>query len=288
MKSVINLIRVHQWTKNFFIFTPAFFSGTLFDIAVLQEVLMGFFSFCFIASSIYIINDYVDIENDKLHPEKCKRPLASGQVKMNTAWILFVALLIAAVSLAWTISVWFLGIILFYFFMNIAYSFKLKQIAILDITIISIGFLLRVIAGGVVAAVVVSKWLFLMTFLLAMILAFAKRRDEFIILELGGSARKSIKGYNLNFIDISMAFLATTTFVCYIMYTISEEVVERLGSEYIYMSSFFVLIGLLRYFQLALVYKSTGSPTKVLYKDKVIQLTITAWIGFFAVLIYWL
>ena len=287
MVEIIKLIRVNQWVKNFFIFAPAFFAEKLLDIPVLTDVTLGFFGFCFMASTIYIINDYADIEKDKLHPEKCKRPLAAGTVKVSTAFIVCAVLLISSSLIAISISNYFFGILIFYFLMNLAYSFRLKQIAILDVTLISMGFLLRVIAGGILAGINVSKWLFLMTFLLSMILALAKRRDEFIVLQRKGSNRVSIRGYNLNFIDISLRFLATVTFVCYIMYTISDDVVQRFGSDYIYTSSFFVLIGLMRYLQLSFVYKLSGSPTKILYSDKIIKLTIIAWVVFFALVIYW-
>ena len=238
MKEIIKLIRVKHWVKNFFIFTPAFFSGQLYFRSTMTDVLLGFFSFCFVASAIYVINDFADIEKDRLHPEKCKRPLASGKIKPPLAFIICAILFVSGVAIAFVTSRWYLYILLFYFVMNIAYSFRLKQIAILDVTLIAVGFLLRVVAGGILAQVEVSKWLFLMTFLLSMILALAKRRDEFIILQHRGSLRKSIRGYNLTFIDISMGFLATVTFVCYIMYTISEDVVKELGSDYIYGSSF--------------------------------------------------
>ena len=244
MVEIIKLIRVNQWVKNFFIFAPAFFAEKLLDLSVLTDVSLGFFGFCFMASAIYVINDYADIEKDRLHPEKCNRPLAAGTVKPSTAFILSALLFISAIAIALYISKFVLGILIFYFVMNVAYSFRLKQIAILDITLVSMGFLLRVIAGGIIANVEVSKWLFLMTFLLSMILALAKRRDEFIVLQRKGSSRVSIRGYNLNFIDINLGFLATVTFVCYIMYTISEDVVQEFGSDYVYASSFFVLIGL--------------------------------------------
>ena len=286
MHEIIKLIRVNQWVKNLFIFTPAFFAGVLHDPSVFTSVLLGFFSFSFAASAIYIINDYVDIEKDRIHPEKCHRPLAAGTIRLSTAFIICAYLIIMASILALFISEFLLWTLVLYTVMNLAYSFKLKQIAILDITLISIGFLMRVVVGGVLADVEVSKWLFLMTFLLSMILALAKRRDEFIILQRKGSSRVSIRGYNLNFIDISMGFLATVTFVCYIMYSVSEDVVHRLGSDYIYASSFFVLIGLLRYLQLSFVYKLSGSPTRLLYSDKIIKLTIAAWVVFLAVLIY--
>ena len=287
MKEIIKLIRVNQWVKNFFIFAPAFFAGKLNHFSAFADVLLGFFGFCFMASAIYVINDYADIEKDRLHPEKCKRPLASGKIKPPTAFVICAILFVSAVGIGLSISHWFLGILIFYFLMNLAYSFRLKQIAILDIVLVSMGFLLRVVAGGILADVEVSKWLFLMTFLLSMILALAKRRDEFIVLQKKGSPRQSIRGYNLNFIDISLGFLATVTFVCYIMYTISDDVVQRFGSDYIYASSFFVLIGLMRYFQLSFVYKLSGSPTKVFYTDKTIKLTIVAWVVFFVVVIYW-
>ncbi|MEM6262547.1 MAG: decaprenyl-phosphate phosphoribosyltransferase [Bacteroidota bacterium] len=284
--AVIQLIRVHQWVKNLFVFLPAFFAVRLDDPQVLINSLFAFLAFSVTASSIYVINDYLDIEKDKLHPEKKSRPLASGALSKPAGLSIFAVLAIISIGLTFLIG-WeaatFLGA---YFVMNLAYSFKLKEIAIIDIAIISTGFLLRVFVGGAAASIPVSNWLVLLTFLLAMLLALAKRRGEMVLQTKIGKTRKSLEGYNLQFIDQAMVFMAAVTVVSYIMYTVSPEVMHRIKSDRVYLSTIFVILGVMRYLQQTLVFHKTESPTKVLYEDRFIQLVLIAWIGFFAALLY--
>jgi 4-hydroxybenzoate polyprenyltransferase len=171
--------------------------------------------------------------------------------------------------------------------MNIAYCVRLKQYAILDVAIIAVGFVIRVLIGGFTTDLFVSGWLALMTFLLALFLAFAKRKDDYRIYELTGTMpRKSIAGYNAQFIDLSVTIVGTITMVCYIIYTMNEGVMDRFGSSYVYLTNFWVLAGLLRYLQNMLVYQRSGSPTKVLVKDRFIQVCIAGWIASFFAIIY--
>ena len=172
--------------------------------------------------------------------------------------------------------------------MNIAYCFKLKHYAIIDVTIIAIGFVLRVLAGGFATDTWVSHWLVLMTFLLALMLAFTKRYDDFSIYEQTGSKpRISITGYNKAFINEATAIVAAITMVCYIMYTMSEEVTARLGTRYLYLTSGWVLAGILRYLQNMIVYNQSGSPTKSLIKDRFIHICVIGWLVSFFVIIYY-
>ena len=173
-----------------------------------------------------------------------------------------------------------------YLSINILYSLWLKHIAIIDIAIIASGFLLRIFAGGIAAQVPISRWLIVLTFLLAMILALGKRRNEFLAQTDGRQSRPVLDGYNLPFIDLSMVFLAAVTVVAYLMYTISDEVVGRIGSEELYFTTFFVVLGLLRFLQLALVFNRTASPTRVLLEDRFIQLMLLLWGGAFVYLLY--
>lgn len=287
MKPIIKLLRVKQWVKNCFLFLPVFFAGQFLETNTLLNVVLAFVAFSFVASSLYIINDYADRSADRLHPVKKTRPLAAGTISVQTAFILFAILMIAAIVLGIYVGQSFLLIIAIYFVMNIAYTFWLKHIAIVDVCIISIGFLLRIFAGGEAAGVPISKWLVVLTFLLAMILALGKRRGEFITSgSTNGSTRKSLSGYNLAFIDSSMLFMAAITVVAYLMYTISDEVMERIGSEYIYFTTIFVILGVLRYFQQTIVFQRTESPTNFLYKDHFIQLVLLLWIATFAYLLY--
>jgi decaprenyl-phosphate phosphoribosyltransferase len=286
MKNYLSLIMVHQWVKNLFIYFPAFFGGVLFNEELFLVLTIGFFSFSFVASAVYILNDYKDIEKDKLHPEKKDRPLASGAINKQQAFYIFIIMLLIGLSVAYLLNLYFFFITVFYFFMNIAYTLRLKDTPIIDVSIISVGFLLRVFAGGVISGVVVSKWLILLTFLLAMLLALAKRRSEYKVFLTGKKIRTSIKGYNIDFINVSMVMMASVTVVSYIMYTVSTEVIQRIGNDYIYLTSFFVILGIMRYLQLTLVYDRSGSPTKVLLKDRMTQLLILGWILVFVVLLY--
>lgn len=285
---VLRLMRVHQWIKNLFLFLPVFFAGQLFNnVSGLFQICLGFFSFSFIASAIYILNDYQDREEDRLHPVKRNRPLASGEISVTAAAIILTVLFAGGFTIAWFLGTWFLMILSFYFVFNISYSLGLKNFPLLDIFIIALGFLLRTLAGGVAAEVPVSKWLMIMVFLLALFLALAKRRDDIILaLESGKQMRKSVKNYNLEFLGACLTMVAGISIVAYIMYTISEDVTSRLGSEHIYITSVFVIAGLMRYLQITMVENDSGSPTKILYKDTFIRATVIAWIICFYIIIY--
>lgn len=283
-----HLFRVKHWVKNTFIFLPLFFSAHLFDIELFKQAVVGFFCFSFSASSVYIFNDWIDINKDKLHPKKKNRPLASGQISIKRA--LLIAFSISAISLAVSIAyfenVFVFLILALYLIQNVLYTLKLKQIAIIDITIISLGFVLRVLLGGVITGIALSQWIILMTFLLSLFLAFAKRRDDLIILEKSGiKARKSIDGYNLQFVDISLSISATIVIIAYLMYTMSESVIERINSN-IYVTSFFVIVAVLRYLKLTIVENKSGNPTSIIYKDLFIQLLIICWVISFLFFLY--
>ena len=274
IRDVLKQIRCHQWIKNTFLFIPAFFAGAIFDLQNIFLLTLGFFAFSMGASTIYIINDLADVEKDRQHPKKKFRPIASGRISVPAARLM----LVLTLSLAILISIFLpyqFGLVLgTYVLMNFAYCFKLKHIAFLDIIIIASGFLLRVIAGGFIVQVPITSWLVLIVFLLSLFLAFAKRRDDVMLFETEGKKmRKCISGYNLVFVDASMAVLLAITVVCYIMYTVSPEVILRMGTEHLYITAFPVLIGVLRYLQLTFVYQGSGSPTELLLKDSFLQTT---------------
>jgi 4-hydroxybenzoate polyprenyltransferase len=171
--------------------------------------------------------------------------------------------------------------------MNLVYCVRLKQIAVVDVFIIAIGFVLRVLIGGFATGIYISHWIVLMTFLLALFLAFAKRRDDVVMFESTGmKARKNVDRYNLDFMNQVIGVIASITMVCYIMYTVSEEVVRRLHCQYVYVTAIFVLAGIIRYLQVTIVDVKSGSPTKVLMKDRFLQLCILGWIATFAVILY--
>ncbi len=279
-------MRVNQWVKNLFVFLPLFFSGNLFNIDLLIESFYGFLIFSFVASSIYIINDYVDIEKDKKHPEKKNRPLASGKISKQNAFILFLVLLVLTCFLLWTFGTLQVAILVgIYFLMNIAYSFKLKQVAILDVMIIAFGFLLRVFVGGYMTGILVSDWTILLVFDLALILALGKRRGELVNAELEGVTRKSLNGYNLNFLNSALAITCTVAVICYMMFILSPETQSKFH-HYIIYTFVFVFAAVLRYLQQTFVYAKTESPTKLIFKDHFIQLLIVLWGISYVLLIY--
>lgn len=277
MKQIIILLRLHQWIKNIFIFAPFFFTFN-FNTDLLMILSIGFILFSFAASGIYILNDYHDIAEDRLHPTKKNRPLASGAVSKHTAVVLMVGLIGMASIGSIMLSPIFALIIAIYLILNMAYTFKLKHISILDISIIALGFVLRIFAGAVLINTEPSMWIVLVTFLLALFLALAKRRDDCLLALDGKKTRKNIDGYNLEMVNAAMTLMAGVTVVSYLMYTVSSEVTERLGTHNLYLTSAFVIIGILRYMQLTFVEKNSGSPTKLVLKDRFLQLVLIGWI----------
>ena len=292
MKNIISLLRPHQWLKNSFIFLPLFFDRHITELDYWIPTIIAFCAYCAIASAIYCFNDIYDAEADKQHPQKCKRPIASGTISKLSGYIIM--LLMILISFGFIAACpdssrggGVFSVIVFYFLMNIAYCVKLKQIAIIDTIIIATGFVLRILIGGIVTQIWISEWLILMTFLLALFLAFAKRRDDVVIYtNTGVKARSNINRYNLDFMNQAISIIAAITIVCYIMYTVSDEVVQRMESSHLYLTSIWVIAGILRYLQLTIVDVKSGSPTKVLMKDRFTQLCIAGWIASYFVILY--
>lgn len=284
-KSIIKLMRPHQYVKNGFILLPLFFALKIKDMDLLGRTLLVALGFSLIASAIYILNDLFDIEADRKHPTKKDRPLASGAVSKSSGLGLFIALLIGGSTLIGLINFQALLIAGIYVFMNLLYSFGLKHIPILDINIIAIGFVLRLLIGSSVGGDVVplSMWIVLITFLLALFLALAKRRDDVLLAVEGKKVRKSIDGYNLEFINGAMMIMASVTIVFYISYTITEGV-ARFQTDKLYFTVFFVILGIMRYMQITFVEQKSGSPSKILLRDIFLQLTILGWLVSFVLI----
>lgn len=296
MLKYLKLFRVEQWIKNIFVFVPLFFSGNILNDKLFILSLFAFIVFSLVASSVYIINDYMDIEADRKHPEKRQRPLASGTISRRKAKVLFMGLLGVAILISviayrtfgvdYRNGLWkFLVVIGAYFLMNLAYTFNLKHIAIVDIMIIASGFVFRVLAGGYATGILISQWAILLTFVLALVLAIGKRRGELINAQLTGKTRRSLDGYNIQFADIALAISCTLAVVCYIMFTLSPEVQARFHGRVFY-TVIFVLFAFFRYLQQTLVYNKTESPTKIIYRDRYIQGTLVLWIVAFLLQIY--
>lgn len=287
MKNVIALIRPHHYVKNLFIFLPLFFAGQIVDINLLINAFKAFVAFSISASALYILNDYLDIEEDRQHPKKKYRPIASSSISNKSAVSLMSIFFISGILLMSTLSLHAIAILSIYITLNIVYSFLLKHIAILDIAIIAIGFVLRLFVGSTVNGIPLSMWIVIMTFLLALFMALAKRRDDILILQnTGNKIRKVIDGYNLQLIDGSMMIMASVVIVAYILYTTSIAVTQRLQSEYLYLTALFVILGIMRYLQIVYVEKDSGSPTNIILRDRFIQLTVLAWVFSFVWIIY--
>ena len=290
MKKTLLLIRPQQWIKNGFVLIPMFFGGRLLNADDVIASVVTFFAFSCAASAIYCFNDIVDVDADRRHPVKCHRPIASGAVSVPTAYALM-----AVLALLSALLLFFLpqragetaGIVAFYFLLNMAYCIWLKRHAIIDVCTVAFGFVLRILAGGMACDVAVSNWLVLMTFLLALFLSFAKRRDDVLRMnETGEPPRRNTIRYNLTFVNQAITVTGTVTLVCYIMYTVSPEVVSRFHAPYLYLTSIFVLVGLLRYMQLTVVDEVSGDPTKILLRDRFTQAIVVAWIMAFLLIIY--
>lgn len=282
MGNFIKLLRPHQYVKNIFVLAPLIFSFDFTSLSIFHAIL-GFVFFSLSASSIYILNDYFDIEADRNHPKKRFRPLASGEINPKFALIMMTVMMLFVLSFTYFYNQNLFFILLVYIFMNILYSIWLKHIAIVDIFIIGVGFVLRIFAGSVVIDVSPSHWIILITFLLALFLALAKRRDDVLLSLKGEETRKSIDGYNLEFVNAGMVLMGSVTIVSYTLYTLSPEIMLKFNSEYLYLSTLFVILGIIRYMQVTFVEEKSGSPTKIALNDRFIQIVIILWLGSFFV-----
>lgn len=281
----IKLLRIHHWIKSGFVAAPLFFTPEAISGQNIAHVALGMLAWSLVASAIYIINDWRDRESDRLHPSKKNRPLAAGTVSPQLAFVIMGILFAGAGALALWLSPLFALILLIYGALNLAYSLRLKHIAIIDVMCIALGFVLRVEAGAVIIDVTPSAWIVILTGLLAMFLGFAKRRDD-IVRALDGTHRKSLDGYSRELIDTMMAITLGAALVSYLLYTTDPEVMQRLGNTHLYYTTPFVIYAMFRYLQLAIVKQRSGSPTLVVLTDKPILLAGTGWLLTFAWLIY--
>ncbi len=287
MQEYIKLIRPYQYIKNIFIFTPLFFALKITDINLFFQTFIAFIAFSLVASSVYIFNDWFDIEEDRNHPKKKNRPLASGKIPTKNAVLLMILLLTLGLSISFILNNTIAYLILIYFILNLLYTLKLKHISIVDIFIVSTGFVIRLFVGSQVAKVPLSLWIIIMTFLLAIFISLAKRRDDVLIYaENSNKTRTIVDGYNLKFLDTSMMVMASVIIVAYIMYTVSPDVITKMHSDKLYITVIFVIFGLMRYMQITFVENKSGSPTEVVLKDTFLRVSILGWIATFIFLIY--
>lgn len=285
---IFELIRPKQWVKNLFVFAPILFAGKLMDLPMLLTNILAFASFCCVSSSVYVLNDIIDVESDRVHKKKRYRPIAAGYVSIKQAKILFVFLIALTAVLSSMLPVLFLITISAYLVNNLLYSFKIKNVVLLDVFSISIGFILRVIAGAVAIDVSVSSWMIITTIFISLFLGISKRRAE-----LSGpnqdnleKQRKVLSDYDVIFVDQLNTIAATGTIISYALYTVSEKAVNAFHSDKLIYTTPFVLYGIFRYLYL-LHQKNLGeSPTQIVTKDVPIIINSLLWLITCAVIIY--
>jgi 4-hydroxybenzoate polyprenyltransferase len=268
-------MRPRQWTKNLILFAALIFSQRLFQLAMLRDNITAFIIFCFLSGSVYILNDLIDLEQDRNHPKKSKRPLASGKLKPSVAIISGIILVALSLISAFRLNINFAWIALGYFILQIAYSTLLKHIVILDVLTVSAGFVLRAIAGGEVIEVPISSWLLICTILLALFLALGKRRHELILLEENAvNHRKILYEYSPGLLDQMISVATASTVIAYALYTMSAETIKKFQTDNLKYTIPFVLYGIFRYLYLIHQRQEGGSPERILLNDNPLIINI--------------
>lgn len=287
IKYLLYSLRPKQWIKNLFIFLPLIFGKKLL---VFPDNLNTFIAFCIFslaASSVYILNDIIDIRKDKLHPAKRLRPLASGKIGIGEASAAGFILCVVSLAASFALNTYFGYIVIAYLMFNIIYSIALKEVVIIDVFCIGLFFWLRIMAGSAVSGAALSYWIIIMTMLLALFLGFNKRRQELKLLGKKASVHRSVlMKYNLYFIDQMITVITSSIVISYMLYTVNARTVQEFGSENLIFSIPFVYYGIFRYLYLIHKVKRDGDPTRILLSDRMSQANIAAWIIVCAAIIY--
>ena len=290
IKELIKLIRPNQWIKNTIIFAAVIFSKNFFNLLYLERALIGFGIFCIASGAVYIFNDIADAEQDKKHPEKSKRPIASGKVSISIAYIYFSIMAVVALILSYLyVNNHFGNVVLLYLITNILYSLILKKIAILDVVVLSMNFVFRAIAGvyAIAPTLEFSTWLVICTFFLSLFIALSKRRGEIVLLEGRAEGhRRSLKDYSVKLLDEMIAVVTASTVMSYTLYTISSLTIQKFGTVNLVYTIPFVVFGIFRYLYLIHIQKAGGSPTRLVYKDKPLMINIILWVITAMVILY--
>jgi 4-hydroxybenzoate polyprenyltransferase len=280
VKALIETMRPRQWIKNLLIFAGLIFSLKLFDVTSMLRSVAAFFVFCFVSGCVYIMNDLADIKRDLAHPEKCKRPIPSGRLPFRVAVVALIVFASISFAFGFTLSFEFGLVTLVYFVVNIAYSFKLKNIVIIDVMIIAFGFVLRAAAGAVVIDVTFSHWLLMCTMLLALFLAICKRRHElYLVKEKPGKHRAVLQHYTPALVDQMTSVVTAGALMAYALYTISPEVTEKLSTDKLIYTFPFVLFAIFRYLYLVMTKNQGGSPERIFLQDKAMIIDLILWIA---------
>jgi len=273
----IKLMRIHQWIKNLILFAGIIFGKKLNDPDIMLKGTIAFFLFSLVASGQYVLNDYLDRKEDMLHPEKKERPIASGKINPSHALFLTLIMLPLALVATYILNPVFFLLTLFYLLFNIVYSKYLKHMVILDVMSISIGFVIRAIAGAVVAGVSFSSWLILCTFMLSLFWGFSKRRGELTFLEDGARHRKILEEYSVAFLDLMLGVVASMTLMSYVMYTVSPNAIQNLGTDKLIYTIPLVVYAIFRSLYIVYIKKMGHDPTKAILTDASILVSGLLW-----------
>lgn len=288
MRQYLKLIRPQQWVKNLFLFAPLIFSKHLFEEGYFWTETLGFAVFCLLSSAVYVINDIADRESDRLHPVKRERPIASGTVSVRRGIVFAILLVAAAGWLAISLPPAFQFVAILYFGLNVAYSYRLKQLILVDVFIIAAGFMLRVLAGAFSIDVEVSHWLVLCTLFVSLFLAISKRRGEILLAQttMEYSGRQVLREYDVAFVDQLITIAAAGMAISYALYTVAERTVTIFRTENLIFTTVFVLFGIFRYLYVLKSKRTEDNPTVMLLTDPVMMANVFAWFVACVVIIY--
>lgn len=287
LANILKSMRPKQWVKNLLVFAALIFSENLLAGTRLLRSIAAFVAFCLVSGAVYIINDIVDRENDRMHPKKRLRPIASGKLPLSTAAIAAVIAVSIGIGGGFYLDRRFGLVIAAYFLLQLAYSFMLKKVVVLDVMVVAAGFAMRAIAGTYVISVQISPWLFVCAILLALFLALAKRRHELLFLEGGGISHRSVLGkYSETLLDQMIAVATSATVIAYCLYTIAPETVRKFGTHNLILTVPFVLYGIYRYLYLVYRREEGGAPEKVLFTDLPLIVDVFLWLLSVVVILY--
>lgn len=282
---LLKTIRPHQWVKNVFVLAPVVFATKFFDPTLLTRAFIAFAAFCLLAGAVYTINDIADVEADRLHPVKCARPIAAGHVPEAVARIFAGFLVVGSLTAAVLVSPWFALCAFSYFALNVAYTMKLKHIAYLDVSCIAAGFVLRVLGGGLATRISVTWYLFACTALLAWFLGFGKRRHEFTTAK-AGKQRIALSGYTKRGLDTALMVTAGLTVLTYLTYTLDPHTLSFFRAQYLWPTTLFVVLGVLRFVHIVRYRPKAESPTQEMLSDGPMVAIVLLWIGVVLWLVY--
>lgn len=284
--AIVQSLRPRQWVKNIFVFAGVIFSNNLFYIPFLLRSLYTFGIFCAVASGVYLFNDIIDLPRDRIHPIKRNRPIASGRLPVWFAAVLSGILWLAGSYLAFLITIDLGVLVISYILLHILYTLVLKKVVIWDIIVVSIGFVMRAMAGALAIGVVISSWLLVCTSLLALFLITAKRRSELVLWGDNSGQRRVLVDYNISFLDNLMVVLVASTFTAYTLYVFSPATIEHFGGRALGLSIPFVFYGLFRYLLLIMRDDTGESPEKILLTDSPMIINFVVWVAVVVVVIY--